>query len=290
LFHPITLADLDAIYERQQNLHTLTSEFDAFRLFAWLPLDRSEVAFWGDRFALRCHVRGEIWYLAPYETEDFTGMLDRLTAYERARGGKTFRFLNTERVPAGFPQGFAAAPRRDLYDYLYRAEDLTAFGGRAYAAKRNQVSQFKRGHAWRFEPLSPGNRGACLAVADEWKALHGTGGLIGAEHTAIERMLAIPKDYGQSGGVLYADDKPVAFAIGSHPRAALLDIVAEKALPGYTGVYSAIIQLYAQYAYSLSPFEFINREEDMGLPNLREAKRQLKPVRLIEKTMMTLEL
>ena len=48
-----------------------------------------------------------------------------------------------------------------------------------------------------------------------------------------------------------------------------------------------IIRAYAQYAYQRSPFTFINREEDMGLENLREAKLQLKPERLIEKTLMT---
>ncbi len=290
MFHPITQPDLDTIWDCQQKLHALSSEFDAFRLFAWLPLDRSEVAFRRGLFALRFYVGDERWYLAPYETEDFGGLIRDLMDNERAAGGKMFRFLCVERCPGAFPEGFTACPRRDLYDYVYRAEDITGFGGRAYAAKRNQVSQFKRKYGWRFEPLSPANRDACLAITDEWDAAHAGGGLLAYERTAIERMLAFPKKYGQSGGVLFADDRPVAFTIGSHPRAELLDIVAEKALTAYTGAYATIIQAYAQYAYSLSPFRFVNREEDMGLPNLREAKTQLKPERMIEKTLMTAEL
>jgi hypothetical protein len=290
LFHQITETDLDMIWNHQRKLHALSSEFDAFRLFAWLPLDLSEVAFRNGQFALRCRVGNGFWYLAPYETEDFCGLLQDMMAYERAAGGKTFHFLSVERCPVAFPEGFTAHPRRDLYDYLYHADDLTGFRGRAYAAKRNQVSQFKRKYDWRFEPLSPANRDACLAVVDEWDAAHPDGGLLAFERLAIERMLSFPKDYGQSGGVLFADGQPAAFAIGSHPRAELLDIVAEKALTRFTGAYATLIQAYAQYACSLAPYQFVNREEDMGMPNLREAKTQLKPACLIEKTLMTAEL
>jgi uncharacterized protein len=286
LFHPITDADLQSVWACQRDLHVLSSEFDAFRLHAWLPLDCTQIAFWQNAFALRCNVQGETWYIAPPETEDFAGLLRAMMDAERAAGGTDFHFLQIAQSPVCFPACFSVTPRRDLYDYLYSAEALLTFQGRAYAAKRNQISQFRRKYAWRFEPLCPANRDACLAVMAAWEATH-TGALIAYEHTAIERMLLQPADYGQSGGILFANGNPAAFAIGSHPRSALLDIEVEKALPEYSGIYSAIIQAYTQYAYSLAPFSFVNREEDMGLENLREAKLQLKPVRLIQKTLMS---
>lgn len=286
MFHPLTRDDLPEIWRRQQKLNTLSSEFDAFRLYAWLPLDRSAVAFWRDQFVLRCRAQGEIWYIAPPETEDFHSLLDALAAYERAQGGTQLRFLNAGRPMEDFPSRFTATPRRDLYDYLYQAQDLIGLRGRAYQARRNQISQFKRAYDWRFEPLCAGNRDACLAITDRWDAAH-EGVMVGYERTAIERMVTLDQAYGQSGGILFADGEPAAFAIGSHPRPALLDIVAEKALPAYTGAYAMIIQAYAVHAHELAPFEYINREEDMGLENLRNAKQQLKPVRLLEKTLMT---
>jgi hypothetical protein len=158
--------------------------------------------------------------------------------------------------------------------------------GRDYAAKRNQIAQFKRRYAWRFSPLTADKAADCFSVLESWATLH-EGTALAAEHIAIERMINCPYSLGQCGGILYADDRPVAFSIGSHPRPRLLDVVVEKALPGYSGVYSAIIQTFAEYAHSLSPFDFINREEDMGLENLRNAKLQLKPDRLIEKTLLT---
>lgn len=282
----MTEQDLPLIWERQQKLKALSSEFDAFRLYAWLHYDHTQVAYWQNQFALCFSFRDERCYIAPYETEGFDTLLPALMEHERAQGGREFHFLCVEKEGCHFPSGFTAEPRRDLYDYVYRAQDLILMQGRDYAAKRNQVAQFKRKYDWRFEPLSPGNAGDCLATVDAWDRAH-EGGMLAAERVAIERMFRCPFSLGQSGGVLYADGQPVAFAIGSHPRAQLLDIIAEKALPGYTGVYSAIIQAFAEYAYSLAPFDYINREEDMGLENLRNAKLQLKPALLVEKTLMT---
>ena len=289
MFHPLTQADLPAIWERQQKLSTLSSEFDAFRLFAWLPLDRTELCDWRGQFVYRCQAQGETWYLAPAETEGFPELIRCLADFERAAGGSVLRILNTDRDLADYPEGFTATPRRDLFDYLYRAEDLHHFQGRHYAAKRNQIAQFTRNYRWRFEAVNERNVMDCYAVADQWNQLH-EGALLPYERLAIERMLTLCEPYGQSAGLLYADDQPVAFAIGSHPRPALLDIVAEKALPCFTGAYAMIIRQYARHAYEIAPFQFINREEDMGLENLRNAKLQLKPVQMIEKTLMCLRL
>lgn len=254
-----------------------------------MPLDQSEFCLWRNQFVIRCQVQGETWYVMPGETEDFQTLLNKLISYERATGGHTLRILNSERDISEYPTGFVATPRRDLYDYIYKAEDLIEMKGRAYSAKRNQIAQFKRNYDWRFEPLCWDNQHVCLRLIELWDRVH-EGAMLPFERIAVERMLSLEDDYGQSGGMLFVNNEPIAFAIGSHPRAELLDIVAEKSLPDYIGSYSMIIQAYAAYAHSIAPFSYINREEDMGLENLRNAKLQLKPERLIEKTLMTLAL
>lgn len=289
LFHDLNDHDLHILYGLQKKLHAFSSEYDALRLFAWLPLDATQIAYWRNCFVLRCHSGDQIWYLAPHETEDFQTLLFELEQHERQQGATRLYFYTAERDLSAFPAEYAATDRRDLYDYLYRAQDLVSMQGRAYAAKRNQIAQFKRKYQWRFEPISPVNTDAVLLLTDQWDAQH-NGAMLPYERTAVERMLHAPDAFGQSGGLLFADDQPAAFAIGSHTRAALLDVLAEKALPQFIGAYSAIIQMYSEYAYSLHPFEFINREEDMGLENLRNAKLQLKPDRLIAKTLMSKQL
>ena len=47
------------------------------------------------------------------------------------------------------------------------------------------------------------------------------------------------------------------------------------------GAYPAINQAFVEHAWS--DMTYINREEDMGIEGLRQAKESYKPVKLIEK-------
>ena len=85
------------------------------------------------------------------------------------------------------------------------------------------------------------------------------------------------------GGLIRIDGKPVAFSIGEevNPRGVVVHF--EKALDGYNGLYPAINREFA--ARALSGYEYINREEDMGIEGLRKAKLSYYPAILLEKYM-----
>ena len=53
----------------------------------------------------------------------------------------------------------------------------------------------------------------------------------------------------------------------------------EKAVDGYEGLYVAV---NCYFARTLTQFELINREEDMGIEGLRRAKLSYKPSILLE--------
>ena len=55
----------------------------------------------------------------------------------------------------------------------------------------------------------------------------------------------------------------------------------EKADPEVRGAYPAINQAFVEHEWS--DMTYINREEDMGIEGLRQAKESYKPVKLIEK-------
>ncbi|OHD55874.1 MAG: hypothetical protein A2Y33_08575 [Spirochaetes bacterium GWF1_51_8] len=56
----------------------------------------------------------------------------------------------------------------------------------------------------------------------------------------------------------------------------------EKADTSYEGSYQAINFLFARDVM-LDKYEFVNREQDMGIPGLRKAKESYLPAMMVEK-------
>jgi hypothetical protein len=74
--------------------------------------------------------------------------------------------------------------------------------------------------------------------------------------------------------------RPVAFSIYEAISPTTVAIHFERALRSYKGLYQVINWETAQ-VIARQEYEFINREEDLGDPGLRDAKRSYNPVKLI---------
>lgn len=88
------------------------------------------------------------------------------------------------------------------------------------------------------------------------------------------------RDYGLSGAVLYVDNKPVAMTLGSQISEKVYDVNFEKALREYDGVYAVINN---EFAKTLTKYEYINREEDMGIEGLRKSKLSYNPIMILDR-------
>ena len=104
------------------------------------------------------------------------------------------------------------------------------------------------------------------------------------ESEAIERVFRHWDVLGFVGGVLYADGRPVAFTMAEPLRPDTVDVHFEKARADVSGAYPMIAREFARYLRRVRPeVQILNREEDMGLPNLRKAKEEWYPLALLEK-------
>ena len=97
-------------------------------------------------------------------------------------------------------------------------------------------------------------------------------------HNAVESFEVL----NMSGGLLFINNEPVAMTLASPISASVLDIHFEKSLaePAKNGAYAAINQFFAQKCNS---YEYLNREEDLGIPGLRKAKLSYKPDIILDK-------
>ena len=86
------------------------------------------------------------------------------------------------------------------------------------------------------------------------------------------------------GGILYVGDEPVAMTIASEISPKCVDVHYEKAIGEYArnGAFAMVNQCFAS-SQTVSKYEFINREEDMGIEGLRQAKETYDPLYKLQK-------
>jgi hypothetical protein len=84
-----------------------------------------------------------------------------------------------------------------------------------------------------------------------------------------------------TGGAICVDGQIVAFSFGAPINGNTFGVHVEKGDIHYDGVYN--IMNYEFVSHIPSQYTYINREEDLGIPGLRQAKLSYRPVILLEK-------
>ena len=168
------------------------------------------------------------------------------------------------------------------FDYVYRATDLIKLEGRKYHSKRNHIHQFQRKYLWEYQRITPPVLEECLAIDSQWfKIKDALRSECANEEKAMALVMNNYQALGVSGGVIRVNGNIEAIAVGERLNTDMAVIHIEKANTEYDGIYTAINQ---QFAMDFgSGFQFINREEDLGLEGLRKAKSSYHPVRMIKK-------
>ena len=188
-----------------------------------------------------------------------------------------------EMLEAMYPNQFEFEERRENFDYIYNVEDLLHLKGKKYQAKRNHINQFKKSYNYTYSPLRYEDVDECLAMHEMWKAENDHGlenCLLEQESCAVEIALKIFPYLDLKGGVLRVDNKTVAFTIGQALNDKIFDVQIEKGLKAYHGVYPTINQLFVEH--EMQSFQYVNREEDVNDPGLRQSKLSYHPSILLK--------
>ncbi|MDR2120793.1 MAG: phosphatidylglycerol lysyltransferase domain-containing protein [Tannerella sp.] len=183
-----------------------------------------------------------------------------------------------------FPGEFEYTPEPDYFDYVYLRTDLAALKGKKYQAKRNHVNNFKKRYRYEYVPVTPDIIPLCLNLECKWFQANSTSeGIEDLLHENRSMIFALNHfdALGLTGGAITVDGEIVAFTYGSPINHHAFGIHVEKGDIRYEGVFSIINQEFASRIPE--QFIFVNREEDLGIPGLRQAKQSYHPVILLEK-------
>ncbi len=181
------------------------------------------------------------------------------------------------------------ADDRDNSDYLYLSSDLIDLPGRKFDAKRNFINRFKQTYSYEYLQITPENAMECHEFAEQWCEERDCESDEGLNHEicAVYQMLSHFGDLGMSGGAIKVNGAVVAFALGEPMNPDTLVVHVEKGDSSYAGIYQMINNEFA--AHGALGYKYVNREQDLGIPGLRKAKRSYHPERMVESYWVTID-
>ncbi len=262
------------------------SELMFQNLAVWKDADAIETAEVPDRYLIVRSIHQGMECFFPPVARNWDDFDEALRWMEADAGARNIPFIVrglTERMAEHVRTadlGYAITEDRDLFEYLYNSEELRTLSGKKFHNKRNLVNQFAKQNDYVFRPYEDADYGLVLDLLSRWEEekLHAF------EHQAILKTLDCLECYGCFADLLLVDHKVVAFAIGTK-NAKMGLVLFEKADTDYTGSYAAINQWFAQKHFADVPI--INRQEDIGVAELRRAKMSYNPIGFAQKFTLT---
>jgi len=293
-FRKAAMADKSWIEELVCSAGVRGAEYNFNNIFMWDRAYGPTVARIGGRLLIKVGGEKSTRYAFPVGTGELEPVVDALLEDAALRGGKlVLRGVTEEQVSeleALYPGEFETVFDENGSDYLYLAERLAGLSGKKLHAKRNHIHRFEEENDWSFEPVNEANLAECAALERLWVRENTAEKHMdySDENDAIARMFTHFSELGMVGGLLRSSGRPVAFTVGSRLSKDTFDTHYEKAYADIQGAYQMVNREFARMLRAKYPeLVYINREEDMGLENLRHAKRSYYPDIFLKKHVLT---
>ena len=173
-------------------------------------------------------------------------------------------------------------PDRNHYEYMYQATDLAELKGKNYLKIRNQIHKFRRNCWYRVEPITSENRDEVMSFLIKWCEWKGCENdtVLAHEKDAVFFAIEHFNELSIMGLMIRVDDRIAAISLFEPLNADTALVHFEKGLPDCEGIYKAINAETA--AVLAKEFTYINRESDLGVMGLREAKMRYHPHHMVE--------
>jgi len=172
---------------------------------------------------------------------------------------------------------------RNSCDYLYLRNELAELPGNRFHKKKNRINYFAARHAYEVHRFSNEYLCGCLQLLDEWGRVAELEGNLSfsLEMDATVEALSQAEPLGLEGVVVAVEGVVRAFAVGERLNRETVVCHFEKADHFMEGLSQLVNREFSRLLYN--DCRYINREQDLGEPGLRNAKLSYHPVELIKK-------
>lgn len=291
LWHDITLEDLTVMREAQGESQFPSCEYALANLLMWAEVFGTRMAYYRGRAYYHMAKIDE--FLFPTgcgEDKKECRLLSAGELYEVCCGIKRCGFSgNVGHVPEFYlaaedlQKYFEVVPMDEGNDeYVYERKVLADLAGSKLSKKRNLISQFERNHPdHRILTLSEaGDFCDVLRLSTQWQKDHEATAYDSGEPAAIGYGMKYFRELDLEGLVLMTEEGAKAYAIFSRINHDTYTVHFEKALPECKGAAQVINQATARFLEGKCTY--INREQDLGLPGLRQAKLSYLPCKMLK--------
>ena len=283
-FHPLTLSDREAMQAVTLPSGRRNCNYTFANLVGWKFWFSTEVCVMDSAVVLRYTFDGQRAYMVCTSEVLSRELIEALL--DDSHGDLTLIGLEDSQVEQlsmlNGQWSITTEPVRNQYDYIYRRTDLATLHGRHLDAKRNHINRFRAEHPdFEYRPLTPELFDECRRLTEIWReekkqnANDNKFEIIDAEHRVMETIFSNWDALGMIGGSIFVDGRMVAFTYGAAVTTDTFDVCVEKADRHVEGAFAIINQQFAEHLPE--QYIYLNREEDMGIPGLRQAKLSYHP-------------
>ncbi|HBE45615.1 MAG TPA: hypothetical protein DDW17_09310 [Deltaproteobacteria bacterium] len=287
-FKHVDLEDRNII---QEILHSSykpqTSEWTFTNLFIWRSHYNFQWSIYKDWLLVYCKEDDDIYMMQPIGPEGRNVLVDILFQWLKDEKGQAIpRIEKADKrfVSELFPsKHIIIEPSRNHFDYVYLRENLVQLSGNRYRSKRNHINHLIRAYTFTYIELQEEHLKDCLLLQEKWcemKRCKDDLNLMG-EWEAVREILTNYHILNLTGGVIMIEGRVEAFTIGELLNENTAVVHIEKANPEIPGLYPMINQQFCEK--SLHNVTYVNREQDLGIDGLREAKLSYYPDHFEEK-------
>lgn len=289
-FKTVTLCDKEWIDEIVFAENSPSADYNFGNIYIWDKAFRQLVCRLDGRMLTKLRYEGHPSFAFPIGTGALRPAIEALREYAAVKG-YPFRLHGVTEghkamLEAEYPGGFSYEEDTDCFDYVYAAEKLATYSGKALHGKKNHCNRFEAENDWRFVELTREYIPGCLDMLDVWTEDNSLrlADSISAEHDAIIRAFAAFERLSLEGGVLLSGGRIVGFTVGEMINEDTFDVHFEKAEGSINGAYPMVCRELTRMMLAKHPaLKYINREDDMGLAPLRFSKQSYKPEYLLKK-------
>lgn len=283
-FKPVSLDDKDFFFRQYELFPQAHSDNTFTNMVCWNHYAYYGFAFIENNIILSSTIDGLTRYRPPIgpRNPDLLADVMKLAAKSSDESPLVVLDADTKKWICELYPELNLYPQRKYFDYVYQASDLAELPGKKYSTIRRQLNQFQRNCTHLVESISEDNASEVKDFLEEWCEWKDCDSepVLANEKDAVFFAISNFLKLQLSGLVIRVEGNIMAMALFEGQTSDTAVVHFEKALLDCKGIYRAINAETARFL--VKDYRYINRESDMGIEGLREAKMRYHPDHMVE--------